>query len=104
MPKTAAKVPWSGLIESGRGEQLVTQARYGARPAETAALPEDLHPELRQALARAGIEGLYSHQAEAFETAMRGPVIVTTGTASGKSPAFTLPVLDPLARDRRARA
>ena len=35
---------------------------------------------------------------------MEGPVIVTTGTASGKSLAFNLPVLDTLARDRRARA
>ena len=35
---------------------------------------------------------------------MQGPVIVTTGTASGKSLAFNLPVLDTLARDRRARA
>ena len=31
-------------------------------------------------------------------------MIVTTGTASGKSLAFNLPVLDTLARDRRARA
>ena len=39
MPKTAAKTPWRDVIEAGRGEQLVRQARYGARPAETAAAP-----------------------------------------------------------------
>jgi DEAD/DEAH box helicase domain-containing protein len=104
MPKTAAKTPWRDVIEAGRGEQLVRQARYGARPADTAPLPDALHPELQESLGRAGIGELYSHQAEAFDAAMRGPVIVTTGTASGKSLAFNLPVLDTLARDRRARA
>jgi DEAD/DEAH box helicase domain-containing protein len=104
MPKTAAKTPWRDVIEAGRGEQLVRQARYGARPAETAPVPEALHPQLTESLARAGIGELYAHQAEAFDAAMQGPVIVTTGTASGKSLAFNLPVLDTLARDRRARA
>jgi DEAD/DEAH box helicase domain-containing protein len=104
MPKAAAKTPWHDVIEAGRGEQLVRQARYGSRPAETAPLPEGLHPELRESLERVGVEGLYSHQAEAYEAAARGPVIVTTGTASGKSLAFNLPVLETLARDRRARA
>src|SRR5688500_7188400 len=104
MPKTAAKTPWRDVIEAGRGEQLVRQARYGARPAETAPLPGELHPALSECLEGAGIGRLYAHQAEAFHAAMRGPVIVTTGTASGKSLAFNLPVLDTLARDRRARA
>src|SRR5688500_4840780 len=104
MPKTAAKTPWRDVIEAGRGEQLVRQARYGARPAETSPVPDSLHPALEEALGRAGIGELYSHQAEAFDAAMQGPVIVTTGTASGKSLAFNLPVLDTLARDRRARA
>jgi DEAD/DEAH box helicase domain-containing protein len=104
VPKTAAKTPWRDVIEAGRGEQLVRQARYGARPAETVPVPEELHPELRESLERGGIGELYAHQAEAFEAAMQGPVIVTTGTASGKSLAFNLPVLDTLARDRRARA
>jgi DEAD/DEAH box helicase domain-containing protein len=104
MPKTASKTPWHEVIEAGRGEQLVRQARYGARPPETVPLPDAVHPELREALERSGVGELYSHQAEAFEVAMRGPVIVTTGTASGKSLAFNLPVLDTLARDRRARA
>ena len=104
MPKTASKTPWRDVIEAGRGEQLVGQARYGARPAETSPVPDELHPELTESLARAGISELYSHQAESFRAAMQGPVIVTTGTASGKSLAFNLPVLDTLARDRRARA
>jgi DEAD/DEAH box helicase domain-containing protein len=57
------------------------------------------------ALAAAGIDGLYAHQAETWEAVARGEsVVVTTGTASGKSLAFSLPVLDAIARERTARA
>jgi DEAD/DEAH box helicase domain-containing protein len=104
MPQVRTPAPWSGLLEAARGEQLVHQARYGARPAETAPVPGDLHPALAQALGRGGISRLYSHQAEALAAARRGHTIVTTGTASGKSLAFNLPVLDTLAHDTRARA
>ena len=96
--------PWNALLESGRGEQLVRQARYGARAPAVEPLPQDLHPKLLEALERTGVTQLYSHQAEALKSARRGHTIVTTGTASGKSLAFNLPVLDTLARDRKARA
>jgi DEAD/DEAH box helicase domain-containing protein len=56
------------------------------------------------ALERVGAEQLYAHQREALEAAWRGPTIVTTGTASGKSLCFNLPTLDVLCRDPRARA
>jgi DEAD/DEAH box helicase domain-containing protein len=97
-------LPWHELIESGRGEQLVAQARYGAEAAERAPLPEGLHPAVADALHGRGVDSLYAHQAEAFEAAREGHVIVTTGTASGKSLAFNLPVLHTLAADPRARA
>ena len=96
--------PWQGLVDSGRGEQVVAESRFGARKPRTVPLPDDLHPALRESLARAGIEALYSHQADALEAAREDHVIVTTGTASGKSLAFNLPVLDTLANDSRARA
>ena len=59
---------------------------------------------MRDALARRGITELYAHQAQAYAAARDGNVIVTTGTASGKTLAFNLPVLDALAADRHARA
>ena len=59
---------------------------------------------MRDALARAGIEELYTHQAHALTAAFAGPTIVTTGTASGKSLCFQLPTLDVLCSDRAARA
>jgi DEAD/DEAH box helicase domain-containing protein len=98
------KQPWDDLLESARGEQLVTTSRVGAQAAELAPLPEDLHPALLEALATSGVEQLYSHQAATLESARAGHTIVTTGTASGKSLAFNLPVLDTLAHDPRARA
>ena len=41
---------------------------------------------------------------QALEAAAAGNVIITSGTASGKSLSFNLPVLDRLVRDRAARA
>src|SRR4029079_13658997 len=52
----------------------------------------------------AGIRSLYVHQAEAWERSADGPVVVTTGTASGRSLCFNLPTRLVLERDRHARA
>src|SRR4051794_8968883 len=105
MAKTRSTTPWSAILEEGRvDERLVRTARYGARPAKPEPVPADLHPALLEALERTGVDKLWSHQAAALESAWRAPTIVTTGTASGKSLAFNLPVLDTLARDPRARA
>src|SRR5205823_11793942 len=80
-------------------------AEEPAREARLAPLPDELHPAVRSALEAQGVTALYTHQAEAWEAAARGEhLIVTTGTASGKTLAFNLPVLDALARDPRNRA
>ncbi|MEA2324482.1 MAG: box helicase protein [Solirubrobacteraceae bacterium] len=97
--------PWSALLDAGRAdERLVREAFEGAREPQFAPIPPDLHPAVREGLQRAGIDQLYSHQAEALEAAWAGPTIVTTGTASGKSLCFNLPTLDVLCGDARARA
>jgi DEAD/DEAH box helicase domain-containing protein len=94
--------PWERLLE---GEELAHLRTEPAREARTAPIPEDLHPHVRNALEGRGIAALYAHQAEAFERAgAGGHVLVSTGTASGKTLAFNLPVLDGLARDPHARA
>ncbi len=79
-------------------------SREAASPGIVTPLPEDVHPSVHEALTSSGIESLWSHQADALECARRGHTIVTTGTASGKSLAFNLPVLDTLASDIAARA
>ena len=96
---------WLHLVESGGAdERLVSTSGEQARAAETAPLPRSLAPELGKALRAAGIEALYSHQLEALDAAREGNAIVTSGTASGKSLSFNLPVLEGLATDDRARA
>jgi DEAD/DEAH box helicase domain-containing protein len=88
-----------------QGEELAYLGTEPAREAQTAALPEALHPRVREALAAQGIDQLYTHQAEAWEAAARVEhLIITTGTASGKTLAFNLPVLDALAREPKQRA
>jgi DEAD/DEAH box helicase domain-containing protein len=97
--------PWTPLLDRGVEDgRLAAEARHGARSAQTVPLPEDLHPDLLAALRRTGVESLYSHQADALAAAADGPVVVTTGTASGKSLCFNLPTLDVLCADPRARA
>jgi DEAD/DEAH box helicase domain-containing protein len=93
---------WDGLLA---GEELAHLGREPAREARTAPFPKELHPELRAALESRGVRELYEHQAEAWDAAARGGhVAVVTGTASGKSLAFNLPVLDALAREPKQRA
>jgi len=93
---------WADLLA---GEELASLTTEPARPGRSERLPETLDPLVVSALVRRGIDGLFAHQAEAWEAAARGEnVIVTTGTASGKSLAFTLPVLDAVAREPKTRA
>ncbi|TMK41280.1 MAG: DEAD/DEAH box helicase [Actinobacteria bacterium] len=106
MAVTSEREPWKALLEAAsRDGRLVAETLEHARAAELEPLPEErLAPELLQALRAAGIDGLYTHQAQSLAAADRGPTIVTTGTASGKSLCFNLPTLDLLCRDIRARA
>ncbi len=105
MASTRAIEPWTGLLEQGRADgRLVREAREGPGRARLVAIPSDLHPDVLEALARVGIEKLYSHQAQALRSAWERTSIVTTGTASGKSLCFHLPTLDTLCRDGFARA
>ena len=98
---TAAAL-WDDLLV---GEELAYLGTEPAREARTAPVPEALQPALSAALGRLGVDELYAHQAEAYAAAQTGGnVIVTTGTASGKTLAFNLPVLDALAADPHARA
>jgi DEAD/DEAH box helicase domain-containing protein len=93
---------WHDLLT---GEELAHLATEPAREARTVRLPGELEPRVRDALATAGVGELYEHQAEAWAAAQRGEnMIVTTGTASGKTLAFNLPVLDALAREPKLRA
>ncbi len=76
-----------------------------AQAARLSPMPDQLHPVLRRALQRRGIDQLYSHQAEAIDLAMGGEnVAVVTPTASGKTLCYNLPILQSLFNDPDARA
>jgi DEAD/DEAH box helicase domain-containing protein len=80
-------------------------ARLPARRADPAPLPDDLPEVLRGRLAHLGVTELWSHQAEAWARARAGEhLVVATGTASGKSLCYQLPVLDRLLADDKAAA
>ena len=68
-------------------------------------LPMDLRPELVAALARRGIERLYTHQAEAYAAVRNGRhLVVVTPTASGKTLCYNLPVLQRMLENPEKRA
>ncbi len=75
------------------------------RPARLDPLPRSIDPRLLRALALHGVEALYSHQARATEASLAGrDVAVATGTASGKSLCYQLPLLNARLADRAATA
>ena len=99
MPETAA---WDDLVE---GEEVTYRGREAARRGREEPLPDGLDPLLVSALVAQGITAVWRHQAETWEAAARGEhVVVATGTASGKSLAFNLPVLSAIAADPKTRA
>ncbi len=95
--------------------RLQSDRRYAGQIAHVEHLPErearhaGLEPPLSEtlagALAELGIHRLYTHQAAAIGAARRGENVVTvTGTASGKTVAFLVPILEALERDPNATA
>jgi DEAD/DEAH box helicase domain-containing protein len=75
------------------------------RAARFVAFPTDLHPLLKQRLGDRGIQALYTHQEEAWKRARTGEnIVVVTGTASGKTLCYNLPVLNQLFLDDQARS
>jgi DEAD/DEAH box helicase domain-containing protein len=90
--------------ESLPGEVTLDQV-FPGRSAEFVALPTDLHPGLREALAQRGVDRLYSHQAQAYDAVRQGRhLVVVTPTASGKTLCYNLPVLQRILEKPTARA
>ncbi|MBS1695808.1 MAG: DEAD/DEAH box helicase [Actinobacteria bacterium] len=76
-----------------------------ARPGKAHDWPSWARPDVVQAFADRGVTAPWSHQAIAADLAHDGRhVVLSTGTASGKSLAYQLPILSALADDPRARA
>jgi len=85
--------------------QIVHVQPIPPRPAVFGVLPQRLPRPLENALRHLGIEQLYTHQTQAIEAARAGhDVVVVTGTASGKTLCYNLPVLERILQNPRGRA
>jgi len=86
-------------------KNIVTWRTTPPRPAQTHPFPDDLPVPLREALIVLGISTLYSHQFQAWTHVREGKnIALATGTASGKTLAYNLPVLAALLEEENARA
>ncbi len=101
-----APAPPDALLDRlARGTGLTHVERVPPRPGRTTEWPDWLPGELRSRLADRGIAAPWTHQATAAHLAWTGQhVVIATGTGSGKSLAYQLPVLAALTADPRATA
>ena len=103
-------MPLDVLLRHWKGDPLtadniVTWRTTPPRPAVTHPFPDDLPASLRTALSNLGISSLYSHQSQAWTLAHAGKnIVLATGTASGKTLAYNLPVLASLTENENAHA
>ncbi|MFD1815892.1 DEAD/DEAH box helicase [Rhodococcus gannanensis] len=89
----------------GHETPLTHIAELPARESSYATWPSWAHPGVVDALRDSGVPLPWTHQEQAATLAAHGTnVVVATGTASGKSLAYQLPVLTALAEDPRATA
>lgn len=93
------------------GSVLKIREKYATDRYEQAPRPgkmekcHSLAPEISRVIDGKFPGGLYNHQAKAINYAVNGEnVVICTGTASGKTIAFALPVLHSLLADDKARA
>lgn len=85
-------------------DRIVATREVPGRDVAWGELPPNCRPELRAALEAQGLH-LYSHQAEMFARALDGEnVVITTGTASGKTLGYLLPLLQRVLEEPEARA
>jgi DEAD/DEAH box helicase domain-containing protein len=76
-----------------------------AKEAKHVPFPEAMNDKIQHALEIRGINGLYTHQATAFDTAVSGnSLVAVTPTASGKTLCYNLPVLQKILEDEKTRA
>ena len=95
VPAGRAAVPALGMLREGeRTGRLIHLEEIPARPGVPAAWPDWVPAELTAALDRCGVRTPWSHQVIAADHARHGRhVIISTGTASGKSLGYLVPAL-----------
>ncbi|MDN5381263.1 MULTISPECIES: DEAD/DEAH box helicase [Streptomyces] len=80
-----------------RAARITHTEHLPPRAGRHAVWPDRIRPEVVEAVRACGVERPWAHQARAAEHALDGDsVVVATGTASGKSLAYLVPVLSTL--------
>jgi DEAD/DEAH box helicase domain-containing protein len=94
---------WKG--DADTGPNFSAWRTTPARASQTHPFPNDMPAPLREALSSRGIRSLYSHQLSAWTASRAGKnVVLATGTASGKTFSYSLPVLASILQDPASRA
>ncbi len=88
------------LLEKDREFKLQVSGERYIRPVEPRHMKLDLDERIRAVLEEKGINDFYSHQVKAIELIRQGEnVVLMTPTASGKSLAYNIPVLESIMDD-----
>ena len=75
------------------------------KPGRYCDFPPTIAQAIKEALQEMGIQALYAHQFQSWETVKHGKhIVVVTATSSGKTLCYNLPILDSLYRDPNQRA
>lgn len=86
-------------------ENIILIDTIPSRSADLRAIPDDVPHPIQHLLIRQGINSLYSHQVETWEDISEHKnVVIVTGTASGKSLCYNLPVFSRFISNQSARA
>jgi len=76
-------------------DRIVHRVTLPSTPARHADPKAPLHPEMRARLSGRGLDRIWTHQARAIDHLHRGEhVVIATGTASGKSLCYQVPIVD----------
>ena len=98
------------IIESLRSDPSFSQRvthweTIPPREGKFAEIPPEVDPRIKSALRERGISRLYSHQLQTFDSVRSGKsVVLVSPTASGKTLAYNLPVLQSLLENPDAKA
>ncbi len=100
----------TGLLDElrkskGYRGQIVHVETVPARKAKYGDISPQLPEELSAALAKSGVDRFYTHQVEALLHVRAGRnIVAVTGTASGKSLCYNLPVFESIIEDSNTKA
>jgi DEAD/DEAH box helicase domain-containing protein len=85
--------------------RLVHREVLPARPARYGDVLDPLPNEVSERITARGVQHLFTHQAQAIDKLRSGTsVVIATGTASGKSLCYQVPIVESVVTDRRDTA